>query len=123
MYTETRPFVVYNSTFSDIHALDTSIVIWCTNPQAIFQGNTLRNISLNNSRLLQLGSYIPYANIHAYFRDSIEYVYLPTTTWFDFFEAAEIAALAGSSLVSSLFYAERNQTCLYDSKLRHLHLC
>ena len=116
MYTEARPFIVYNSTFSDLLALDTSIVIWSTNPQAIFQGNTLQNISLNNSRLLQLGSYMPYANIYAFFQYSVGYVYLPTTTWFDFFEEAETAALAGSSLIRSLFYDARNHTCSFDSQ-------
>ena len=115
MYIETRPFIIYNSVFSNINAFDTSIVVWSTNPQSIFQNNTLKNITLSNSPLLQLGSYTLYISIYSFFRTA-SFVFVPTVTWFDFFPAAEAAALSGNSLIQALFYSARNQTCSYDSK-------
>lgn len=117
MYMETRPFIVANSTFENIYAVDASIVVWSTNPQSIFQGNTLRNITLRDSRFLQLGDYVIFATIYSYFHTADdEYIYVPTVTWFDFFPAAEEAALSGNSQIRALFYDARNQTCSYDSK-------
>ena len=109
-YTETRPFIIYNTIFTDIRAEDSN-VIWSVNPQVIIQGNTMQNITLVNSRLLWLGGYMPYANAYA----SGKSVTLPlTTTWFDFWQTGENYALYGNWQMSALFYDVRNATCLYS---------
>lgn len=116
MYAETKPFILYNSKFSNIHVYDVSHVVWAANPQSIVQNCTFTNITQNNARLLQLGGYVIYAHTFTYFQytQTQGYVYLPTTKNFDFFPAAENAVLSGNEITRALFYSARNQTALYD---------
>ncbi len=114
LYAETRPFILYNTTISNIQVDDDSLVIWAANPQSIVQNCTFRNITQNNSRLLQLGGYVLYANNFGYIDLNTSYVTLPTTTNFEFFAIAELKVFSGNSFASSLFYAARDQTSLYN---------
>ena len=66
----TRPFIIYNTTFTNVYAELKSILFSSTNPMVIVQNNTFSQIILIDSNLFEVGRYLYFLN-YGFFIDLI----------------------------------------------------
>ena len=58
VYSETKPFIIYNCSFSHLTLTSGSTLLDSTNPMIIIQDNTITNVTLSSSQLFNLGNYL-----------------------------------------------------------------
>ena len=118
VFAETRPFIIYNNVFENITADVDSVLVASTNPMVIVQGNILKNVTLTNSDLFQLGKYqdfyTPKTLFYHIYSSSSYRLYNVYDAEIRIFEAVEALIFLNSSVLQEIYNNTRTNIQSYE---------
>ena len=112
---ETRPFIVYNSSFDLLNFSSNSHLFVSTNPMIIIQRNNFTRLTLAESRLLQLGNYLKFFSEKSYLTNAEGlFFWTPASYEISPFFIAEESAMQDYPDLYSLYNETRSNISLYE---------
>lgn len=116
VFAETRPFLIYNSSFEEITAEGGSYLFGSTNPMIVIQRNNFTNITLNHSGLFELGDYLDFFSTKSFFIECWRnaHIYNPTSRARLVFTAAEALIFQKDRDLQAIYNDARATIAGYD---------